>query len=307
MIYWINLHQPRIHVFRHHVKRAVRRGVRSLKGWLAEPPPAPQPTGLQYAYVWLNKIVEEIAAELGALQRPAYTWGLVQGAYLAQMFGISRISALELGVAAGNGLVALDRAAGKVAAALGVGIDVYGFDTGQGLPKPADIRDLPNLWAAGDFPMDAVALRSRLTRAELVLGLVEATLPVFLASRPAPIGFIAFDLDLYSSTAHALNLLAGDAALLLPRVHCYMDDTLGFTFAEFNGERLAIAEFNASHPQRKLSPIFGLRYYVPRAYFDAMWVDKCYMAHILDHPLYAAYDGTGKPRPWPHHTKPAAG
>ena len=112
-----------------------------------------------------------------------------------------------------------------------------------------------------------------------------------MASRPAPIAFIAFDLDLYTSTRDALCLLEADPALLLPRVHCYLDDILGFTFAEFNGERLAVAEFNAAHPQRQISPMFGLRYYVPPRHFNAMWVDKCYLAHILDHPRYGDHDG----------------
>ena len=245
----------------------------------------------RFAYGWLNAVVEEIVAGLGSAQRPHYTWGMVHAAHLAKMIGLERISVIELGVAGGNGLLAMDRTAAQVEATLGVGIDVFGFDSGGGLPKPQDYRDLPNLWSEGDFPMDADKLRSQLQRAQLILGLVADTLPAFLMSRPAPIAFISFDLDLYSSTKEAMTLLAADPFLLLPRVHCYFDDILGFTFGDHNGERLAISEFNISHPARAISPIYGLRYYVPSTYFNAMWVDKYYMAHILDHPLYGAYDG----------------
>ena len=110
-------------------------------------------------------------------------------------------------------------------------------------------------------------------------------------SQPAPIAFISLDLDLYSSTVHALRLLEADSALLLPRIQCYLDDILGFTFADFNGERLAVAEFNDAQAMRKISPIYGARFYVPPRYANANWVEKLYMAHILDHPRYGDYDG----------------
>ena len=64
----------------------------------------------------------------------------------------------------------------------------------------------------------------------------------------------------------------------LPRVHCYFDDIMGFTFSEFTGERFAIAEFNRSHSKRKISPIFGLRYFLPRPYNHAVWPDQMYLA-----------------------------
>ncbi len=273
------------------LRRGLRKGYRTLRQWLQEPAPAPAPGQDRFAYGLINDLVVQIASKLGPSQRPHYTWGMAHAAYLAQHLGIERITAIELGVAGGNGLVALDRAADELERAFGVGIDVAGFDSGAGLPKPLDYRDLPNLWSPGDFPMDEAALRRRLRRGRLILGLVEDTIPAFLAERPAPIGFISFDLDLYSSTMAAMPLLAADAALLLPRVQCYFDDILGFTFADFNGERLAIAEFNDAHEQRKISPIYGARFYVPPRYSNAIWVEKLYLAHILDHPQYNDYDG----------------
>ena len=49
-------------------------------------------------------------------------------------------------------------------------LNVYGFDSGIGLPKPPVVRDLPNLFSEGFFPMDANKLRARLDKAQLMLG-----------------------------------------------------------------------------------------------------------------------------------------
>jgi hypothetical protein len=181
-----------------------------------------------------------------------------------------------------------------VESVLGVGIDVYGFDTGTGLPKPLDYRDLPNLWRESAFPMDVARLKERLKKARLILGPVGKTLQGFIESSPAPIGFISFDLDYYSSTVDALTLLEADHAVLLPRVHCYFDDIMAFSYSEFTGERLAIAEFNAKHHVRKLAPIYGLRYYVPAVQAQAQWTEQFYLAHLFDHTLYNHHDGLMK-------------
>ena len=63
------------------------------------------------------------------------------------------------------------------------------------------------------------------------------------------------------------------------------------TCSEFTGERLAIDEFNAKHELRKISPIFGLRYFLPRPYDHAVWPDQMYLAHIFDHERYGDFDG----------------
>jgi hypothetical protein len=175
---------------------------------------------------------------------------------------------------------------------------VFGFDTGKGLPPPKDFRDCPNLYTEGTYPMDVDKLRSQLHRAQLILGRVEETVPMFLATyKPGPIAFVSVDLDLYTSTEAALHIFEADTQFLLSRIPCYFDDIIGFTFAEHNGVRLAIAEFNQEHESRKISVIHGLKHYVPRPYFDAQWVEKFYMAHILDHELYCHNDGlTQRPR-----------
>src|SRR5206468_3382400 len=131
--------------------------------------------------------------------RSYYVWGVVNAAALAQALKIPRISVMELGVAGGSGLVALEDIAARVEAELkDVQIDVYGFDTGIGLPKPVDYRDLPNLFVEGLYSMDVERLQKRLSKAKLNLGSVENTIPEFIASSPAPVGFVSFDLDFYT-------------------------------------------------------------------------------------------------------------
>jgi hypothetical protein len=224
--------------------------------------------------------------------RPAYLWGSLHGAHLAKGLGIGAVSLIEFGVAGGNGLVDLDQIALEIEASLGVRADVYGFDTGGGLPAPVDTRDCPNLFSGGDFPMDVKRLRARLRSAELILGDVADTVGPFLALRPPPAAFISFDLDLYSSTVQALRLLETNAeGRLLPRVQCYFDDITGYTYAEFNGERLAIREFNERNRLRKISPIYALNHYVPQRCKRDLWVENMHLAHILDHPLYGKPDG----------------
>jgi len=247
-------------------------------------------------YTWMGRQIERLIDfhEGENALRPHYLWGVMQGAWEATVLGINRIAVLELGVAGGNGLTNLERVAQEVEAILPIEIDVYGLDSGVGMPKPVDYRDLPNQFAESLFSMDVEKLKSKLTRARLLLGSVNETVQDLLATNPAPVAFIAFDLDYYSSTKEAFQLLEAHHKYLLPRIPCYFDDIMGFSYSEFTGERLAITEFNETHPMRKISPIFGLRHYLPPQYFQKMWPEQLYFAHAFDHPTYSKYDGVNK-------------
>jgi hypothetical protein len=78
--------------------------------------------------------------------RAPYIWGVLQGVALGKVLGMDRVSVLEFGVAGGRGLLALEHIAASVEEMLKIQIDVYGFDTATGLPKPQDYRDCPNVW-----------------------------------------------------------------------------------------------------------------------------------------------------------------
>lgn len=284
------------------VNDLIRRGVKYLlrRGaiWLSQSDAAADRDHVSFddefsVYPELNHIFEQMHNERRGGFRSSYAWCVLHAAHLAKALGIREISVIEFGVAGGNGLLALERAAERVEGFLGVRIQAYGFDTGTGLPKPQDLRDLPNLYREGHFPMDRDRLVAQLRHARLILGEVRDTLPAFFAADPPPIGLLAVDLDLYSATVHALKVLLAEPRLLLPRVHCYFDDILGYTFADHNGARLAIAEFNQANEHRKISPIYGLRYFVPRRQRNSAWTEQVYLAHILDHELYAEHDGLG--------------
>jgi hypothetical protein len=270
------------------MKRLIRKLLGRVRQWLAEPPPAghERPISFDNSYLWIGQTFRRIVEDpLGGRYRP-YAWGVLQGAALAKVLGYSRITAIEFGVAGGSGLLSLERVAELVEQEIGVGIDVYGFDAGKGLPKPLDYRDVPYMWEEGDFAMDEQELRSRLKRAQLKLGLVDQTVPEFVRTSFPPVAFISFDLDLYSGTKQAFRLLEAEADKLLPRVFCYFDDIMGFGYNDFTGERLAVHEFNGEHALRKLAPIYGLKWFVPQEYFNDRWIEMLQIAHLFDHPLY---------------------
>jgi hypothetical protein len=277
------------------LKRSARWAVRHLKSWLSAGP-EPDPVWLldsDFVSEQLNYRLLQLRRQTPTL-RAHFAWGVLSAAHLAKALKVPRISAIEFGVAGGNGLLALESLAQQVAALYAIDIDVYGFDTGIGLPKPTDYRDLPNLYRESGFGMDVAKLRARLTRARLILGQVAETLGDFLAACPAPVGFISVDVDLYSSTMDVFKLFDADPACLLPRVFVYCDDILGETFSEFTGERLAITEFNSAHEKRKISQIFGLRYFLRGEDRQEAWPDQMYIAHVFDHPLYGQYAGLAR-------------
>lgn len=220
---------------------------------------------------------------------PPYAWGALCGAELAKELGVQRISVIEFGVAGGNGLVALERIAIALEKIYDIAIDVYGFDTGHGLPKPLDYRDAPYQWREGFYPMDEKVLKSAIKKAQLILGPLNYTLKPFIQSIPSPIAFVSFDLDYYSSTVDACKLFSANDALFLPRVQLYFDDIMGYSYSDFTGERLAITEFNQEHAKKKISKIYGLKYFVKEYY--AMWPEQMYMLHLFDHPLYTKSEG----------------
>ena len=223
--------------------------------------------------------------------RPSYRWGTLCAAAVARQLGYERISVIEFGVAGGSGLVKLEQLAAEAERITGVGIDVYGFDTGVGLPRPTDYRDVPQLWGEGDYKMDVDLLKSKLTSANLLLGPVSETVSEFIELSPAPVGFISFDMDLYSSTMDAFKLFEAEQSALMPRIVCYFDDIMGYSHSDFTGERLAISDFNDSHGDRKISKIYGLRDILRS---EKIWTDMMFMFHAFDHARYGEFDGTNQ-------------
>jgi hypothetical protein len=237
----------------------------------------------------------DLRARFDVFDRPAYAYGVQQGAYLASRLGLPAISVIEFGVAGGRGLVALEEIAGRASRAYGVRIEVYGFDRAVGLPKTADYRDLPYTCEEGFFEMDVDELRARLRDARLVLGDISGTVPTFVDTHdPAPIAFVAVDLVYYSSTVDALQIFDLPESRVLPRVLCYFDDLVGEDHVLHNdcvGELLAIHEFNLDHKECKILPVNGL---AAKRVLPADWNESMLAMHRFDHADYDIYVGPPK-------------
>ncbi len=218
-----------------------------------------------------------------AVDRPHYLVGALAAADEAAWEGLSEISVVELGVAGGNGLLALEKYAAVIETETGIRIEVYGFDSGGGLPMLCeDYRDHPDQWRTRDFPMDEQALRKRLSkRTTLLIGDVKQTVPWFVQqTQSPPIGFVAVDLDLYSSTKNALQIFLLPGKRMLRRVAMYFDDTHLFYNYKFAGELLAIEEFNKTNDRVKIDRWRGISN--SRVFPEAFWLQNMYVAHDIE-------------------------
>jgi hypothetical protein len=182
----------------------------------------------------------------------------------------------------------MERHATVVERLAGLSIHVVGFDSSAGLPSRTDPRDCAFAFRGGEFAMDEPKLRARLRRADLRLGDVAQTVREFMSSNFAPIGFVANDLDLYTSTRDSLAIFEAKPERLLPRVTMYFDDLLGYPYTTASGEWAAIEEFNASHRRRCIARICGLAHCLGRRYRFAGWPESFFVLHSFDHPAYNA-------------------
>ena len=182
-----------------------------------------------------------------------FATGLIEAVTLAKSRGYDRISAIEFGVGGGRGLIRLGLCAREIQRLYKIKIDVYGFDSGVGMFPPSDYRDCPQLWVEGDYKMDLDLLKGKLYDEKLVIGDICNTTKTFLAEySPAPIGFISVDVDHYAPTVAILSMLLESDEYFLPIVTMYFDDLLDHI--DFQGESLAIKEFNAKDAPVKISP-----------------------------------------------------
>jgi hypothetical protein len=229
--------------------------------------------------------------------RPNYLAGLMLAAQQARQEGVAEIAAVEFGVAGGNGLVALQDEAAAVERETGIRIRVFGFDNGPGgLPEfIGDHRDHPDAWCPGDYPMDEAKLRARLTpRTTLILGNVRDTVPEFVRDgRAPPIGFVSVDVDLYSSTMHALQIFSLPGRRSLLRTFIYFDDVDLVISHRFAGELLAIEDFNRANETVKIDQLRGFS--TARPFPEKDYLRQMYVAHDLHAIAQCRRDASRKP------------
>jgi hypothetical protein len=235
----------------------------------------------------------QFLADFQAIERPHYAYCMLRAVELAQQLKLDAISAIEFGVAGGNGLAFMEDFAKEVRRATGVTIQCYGFDTGKGMPDPEGVKDLPFWFQAAQYPMDEAKLRARVPDSTLVIGDIRSTVDSFIEThRPAPIGVIFNDTDYWSSTLASFRLFDAVAAYpehFLPRIYKYFDDIIGThteMYGPYNGQLAAIEEFNRSRENMKIHLNQNL---LSRTEYP--WRFQIYYCHLFDHPRYNDYVG----------------
>lgn len=221
--------------------------------------------------------------DLVVRQNNAYA--ILKAGDAARALGIKTVSLAEFGVATGSGLMNMAEIARKVTEETGVEFKLYGFDTGEGMPPARDYRDHPDMYGSGDFKMDVDRLKAKLpNNCHLKLGPVAETVGAFLKSLPdsEPLGYAVIDVDYYYSAVDAFRIFAGKPTQYLPLALVYLDDIWCERHNSACGERLALAEWNADHPQRLVERHPFLEQ--GRIFRRARWLNQMHFLHVLDHP-----------------------
>jgi len=206
-----------------------------------------------------------------------YSLSLLHGVHQAILCNYDSIVAIELGVAQGNGLLSLSRAAEHFSQKSGIPIEVYGFDNATGLPQMTGPEDHPEIWSEGLFNMgDPAILKSKLPEfTHLIIGDVNETVSQFKEIlNTKKIAFLSIDLDYYSSTKNALGILKFNPENYIPAVPLYVDDVYDLiTYNPWCGEEKAINEFNQENNYRKIHR---------KENFN---INRFHVCQILDHPV----------------------
>lgn len=241
---------------------------------------------MEIAEVEDKKLLLKQAVRNNLYGRKHFAYSLMVVSEEATRMGLDRLSVIEFGVWKGNGLKNLASLASLVHDCTGVAFDVYGFDTGQGMPPAVDWRDHPELWQAGQMKMpDYEALQKTMPdHCTLVIGPIEETIEGFCATRmspDSPLAFISFDMDYYSSTMQSLKVMENPADHYLPVMPIWVDDSyIHFMQSRYAGEALALREFNTSHELRKFEHKQIRPNDRPEFWHNCVW-----FCHIFDHPM----------------------
>ena len=264
-------------------------------------------TKLKQSYIWKRILYERVTepihlnlfsilvslfgsyrAKIGfdLILRQHNAYGILRAADEARKLGLQSVTLIEFGVAAGAGLINMCKIAEKVSSITGIDFNIYGFDTGLGMPPPQDYKDHPELYQQGDFPMNRDQLVKLLPKnAELIIGELSETIPSFIKklNPESPVGYVVIDVDYYSSAKEALISLSYDSSNYLPITFLYFDDIHEDYHNDWCGELLAIQEFNSENETRKISPYKFLK--TKRIFKNVSWLDHIYILHILDHTI----------------------
>ncbi len=215
-----------------------------------------------------------------------YAYCCLKAANQAKLLGIKKISVIEFGCAGGKGLIALENIVKKIYNITNVKFEIYGFDSGKGLPSPKSYKDLKYHWKKGFYKVNKESLEQKLLSTKIIYGDVKNTTTNFFQKyKPAIVGCIFHDLDYYSSTKDSFKLFNQSEKYFLPRLFNYFDDIIGTEIELYNdwtGERLAINEFNHENKMKK----FSLAYYLLSRSKTYQWYYQIRILHLFNHPKY---------------------
>jgi hypothetical protein len=219
----------------------------------------------------------------GLINRANYAYGMLRAADCANYFGQTSVTVVEMGVASGGGLLNMIEVADQIRTETGVSFNIFGFDTGIGLPSVQGHKDHPEIWNPGDFEIEArESLEKKLKGyASIIWGDIDQTIDDFTTTLDprAPLGFISIDVDIYTATKAGLRCFNGSPEKYLPAVSMYFDDVRFFFANKWCGELAAIEEFNSSSEFRKIDIDRSVSMRPAQS-----WHPSMYACHILDHP-----------------------
>ena len=262
---------------------------------------------LYHGYIWKRIFYEKITEPLhlnlislfvflfGSLKlkiafdlvlRLPYAYSILESAERAKKLGLKKISIIEFGVANGAGLKNMQDLARKITKITSIEIDVYGFDTGKGMPPPQSFKDHPELYQEGDFEMNIQLLKSKLNdNTKLIIGEINSTIKEFIKKdfSDAPIAFLNIDVDYYSSSVDCLEVLKIPANQLMPSVIIYLDDLEDYTHNSWCGELAAVNEFTKNNLKRPIERHYFFK--SQRIMKNARWIDHIFQCHVLDHSI----------------------
>ena len=224
-----------------------------------------------------------------AVERPGYSYGIVNAVIQAKSLGYSSMSVLEFGVASGEGIKVMQKIQNDILKEYNFEIFIYGFDSSTGLPKSTNIKDQVYFWKESMFinsNSDYSKIENNQTK--IIIGNVENTASTFIDKfKPPVIGFISFDLDFYTSTIGAFSLFNKTYINnFLPRVECFMDDTASYNYLSANsqtGVLKAISEFNKNDEEIQILQKVGIGR--SRKVISG-WFDACFVIHFFSHEKY---------------------
>lgn len=193
--------------------------------------------------------------KLGILPRPHYALGALLAADQASFFGYKKFTLIEFGCWNNEGLVDLNHWCSIIKKLYKIDYQIYGFDSGKGLPSSNHKRDVKYKWSNSDYKINKYYNISKIKNIKLIVGNVKKTIKEFIKIKfdQEPVGFISFDMDYFTSTTDSFKIFKASQKNFIPRPILYFDDFV--LTSEFEGEYLAINNFNKKNKDCKISSI----------------------------------------------------